>query len=437
MKKWSRILIGLGCLTLLAVSWLIAINAKSAEAKQFELMEKAAELMSDGIYIRAVPLLEEAIGYKTAHTLDAEEALKTAYIALLDTRGFSLKYADLLSLQMNRTDAVPGVFAEAAMYYLELAKIPVALEILRTGIEKTGDEALVALYEQNRYAFQMNHGAYDYVTAIYHSTIQVQKDGLWGLAASDGRLILPCIYDRISTFDIDRAIVMKDDEVYAVNIDNNRIAKLKADAFTFGNYANDRIPFLIDDRWYRATGEFALGTVSFEEIGMYSGGYAAAKIDGKWGVVNTAYDWLLPAEFDGIISDELGRCHIRGAVFALTNGGVYLYVNGQAVGGPYEDARPFADIGYAAVKNGGKWGFIDIDGTVMIDYSFDDALSFVQHLAAVRQGELWGYINANGAIAIEPQFLEAKSFTDGDAPILTEGGWRFITLHEYKKGVSL
>jgi hypothetical protein len=73
----------------------------------------------------------------------------------------------------------------------------------------------------------------------------------------------------------------------------------------------------------------------------------------------------------------------------------------------------------------------------MIDFRFDDALSFGQHLAAVKQGDFWGYISLKGDIVIEPVFLEAKSFSNGSAPVLTERGWNFITLLEYKRGASL
>jgi hypothetical protein len=124
-------------------------------------------------------------------------------------------------------------------------------------------------------------------------------------------------------------------------------------------------------------------------------------------------------------------------VFVRHGGRVLLYRGGSAAGDAFDDARPFPDEGFAAVKRNGKWGFIDIDGNVRIDFIYDDALSFGQHLAAVKLGDLWGYVSVYGEIAIEPAFLDAKSFSDGSAPVLTGSGWRFITLVEYKKEVGL
>jgi len=422
---------GIGCLALLIVSWVIAICSKSTAEKQLDLIQRATALMADGVYILAEPMLEEAAGYSATHTLAAEEELKHVYLKLINNRGSSRKYTELLKKQMERRGARPDVFDEAANYYLSISRIPDALAVLREGIEKTGDEALIAQYENNRYAYKTSRTAYDYVAAISGQCVQVKSDGLWGLARADGTALIDCEYEKISTFLVDRAVVMKNGEVYAIDSNNNRVAKLHDSASDFGNLADDRIPILLSDGWHRATGYFEIGTNTFQQLGMYSGGYAAAKTGGKWGVVDLSTKWLIPVEYDGIIQDELGRCYARGAVFARLGGMVYLFVEGKQTGSIYDDARPFSDEGFAAVKRNGKWGFIDITGTQVIDFLYDDALSFGQHLAAVKIGELWGYISLSGRVVIEPIFLEAKSFYTGTAPVLTERGWQFITLYEY------
>jgi hypothetical protein len=137
------------------------------------------------------------------------------------------------------------------------------------------------------------------------------------------------------------------------------------------------------------------------------------------------------------MQDELGRSYAQNSVFVRLDGWVYLFSGGRWIDDYYEDARPFSDNGYAAVKKSGKWGFIDTYGNEKIGFIFDDALSFGQHLAAVKIEDMWGYISLFGEIVIEPIFYEAKSFSHGSAPILTERGWQFITLIEHKKGVSL
>lgn len=437
MKIGSRILIGIGCAALLAVSWVVAIMAPSETEKQAALVEQAAAYMEDKIYIRAVPLLEDAAGYSGDRTDEAETLLKRAYLQLLDQQGYQRKYTALLDAQMQREGAGVEVFQEATAFYLERSRSAQAFAVLRNGIAKTGSKELMELYESCRYAYQTGYAIYEDVTAISGKTIGVSMDGLWGLAKADGTLLIPCQFDQISTYSTDRMIVKLNGEIFAVDSAGNRIALLKEQTEEFGNYSNDRIPLLIKGQWRRATGEFVIGSTAFEDLGTYSGGYAAAKQNGKWGVIDLQNEWLLAPEHEEIMSDELGRSFGQGAVFAEKDGAIRLYVDGQQVGDTYEDAKPFGSEGYAAVKRNGKWGFIDTGGELRIPCQYDDALSFGQHLAAVKVGELWGYISLSGELVIKAEFLQAKSFSSGSAPVLTQRGWQFITLTEYKEEAGL
>ena len=438
MKRAKRILIGVCCVALLAVSWVIAITAKSDAEKQAELIDQAAAYTADEIYVLAVPLLEEAVEFNTDCTLEAENALKDVYKHLLNQRGYSRKYTSLLDMQMSREDALPEYFEEAAQFYLGRSKLADALTVLRNGVEKTGDTHLTDLYEENRYKYSMGLDYYFDVTSIANGAIQVQIDGKWGIASATGSLVIPCEYDRISTFSNGKAIVQKDNVISAVEENNNRVALLHESASEFGNYAADRTCLRIVNGWVISSGNFTMGQQTFEEFGMYSNGYAPVKQNGKWGLINTSgSEWLVEPQHDDIIRDELGRAYSQGVYFASKGGQIYLYTTeGEQAGGPYEDAKPFAD-GWAAVMKNGKWGFIDTAGSVQIDFQFGNALSFGQHLAAVEVDGQWGYVSKYGKIVIDPIFLSAKSFYNGSAPVQTVDGWRFITLTEYKGGANL
>ena len=162
---------------------------------------------------------------------------------------------------------------------------------------------------------------------------------------------------------------------------------------------------------------------------MYQDGHAAARQDGKWGVIDESGAWVIQPQYDDVLRDELGRCWSQGAVFVRQGQEVLLLVDGEETAGGFEDARPFAD-GYAAVKRDGLWGFLDRTGQVVLDFQYEDALSFGQHLAAVRTGSFWGYISRTGELVIPAQFLAARSFSGGSAPVQTAEGWQFITLRE-------
>jgi len=437
MNKKVHIAITVGFAALIIISWIVAIGAKSTAEKQFVLIGQARELIEDGIYILAVPMLEEAAGYDSIYTITSENELKATYLHLIENRGYSRKYTNLLEKQMSRKSCPPEVFMEAAKYYLSINAKQKAYEILRNAIERTGNNEITTMYENYRYAYEINRISYESVTAIYNQTIQVRQDNKWGIANSDGTILIPCEYDKVSTFSQNRVVVEKEGEIYAVDRNNNRIALAPDGIQDFRNLSEKRIPLLFGDCWYRAAEDFKLGTNMFEDIGMYREGYVAAKVNGMWGVIDIKTNWLVLPEYDEIITDQLGRCYAQDAFFVRSGEAVYLHTKNKVHKEFYQDAKPFSGEGYAAVKKDEKWGFIDTNGNLMIEYIFDDALSFGQHLAAVKIGDLWGYININGNVVIDTIFMEARSFSDGNAPVLTERGWQFITLIEYKRGNTL
>jgi hypothetical protein len=71
---------------------------------------------------------------------------------------------------------------------------------------------------------------------------------------------------------------------------------------------------------------------------------------------------------------------------------------------------------------GGKRGYIDVEGRIVLAPRFDDAGEFAGGLAPVRQGRRWGFIDRRGQWAIAPRFLSAASFSHGLAMITTADG---------------
>lgn len=437
MKKYTHLIISIALVLLLLGAWIVTLNTQSTGDRQSELINSAALLIEDRIYIRAAALLEEAASINGTHTAKAENKLLQVYFALLETRGFPRKYSELLMQRINRADAGSDVFREAAEYYFSISRAQTALIILKNGIDRTSCYMLIELYESERYAFNINRISFEDVTLFYGDTIGVKMDGKWGVASNDGSILIPCIYDKVSTFHKNKVVVRQNSEIFAVDRNNNRVSVADNTVTDFGNFSQNRVPVLIDSTWRRASGLFEIGDMEFESIGMSSNGYFVAKSGGLYGIIDISTNWLIPPEFDEIITDEFGRGFSQNAVFVRHLGNIYLLVDESRIAGPFEDARPFSDTGFAAVKRNGKWGFIDNTGTTVIDYIFDDADSFSMHLAAVRIGDYWGYISLRGDVVIAPQFSDAKGFSEGSAPVLTQRGWQIITLVEYKRGINL
>lgn len=61
----------------------------------------------------------------------------------------------------------------------------------------------------------------------------------------------------------------------------------------------------------------------------------------------------------------------------------------------------------------GKIGFIDRDGKIVIEPTFENAFPFTEGLAAVQRIGKWGFIDETGREIIQPQFDNVGQFSDG------------------------
>lgn len=80
------------------------------------------------------------------------------------------------------------------------------------------------------------------------------------------------------------------------------------------------------------------------------------------------------------------------------------------------------------IEMGGKWGYMDTTGKVVIPPQFDHARPFYGGLAEVSIDKQGAYIDPSGAVVIQPQFEDAADFHDGMAVVnlKDKGGWGFI-----------
>lgn len=108
-------------------------------------------------------------------------------------------------------------------------------------------------------------------------------------------------------------------------------------------------------------------------------------------------------------------------------------------GSQFEFAENFSE-GLAKVELGGKIGFIDKTGRLVIPPTFnlegqyvfglDTHSGFSEGLAAVSMGEypnrMYGFVDHSGNMVIQPQFACAWHFSEGLAPVLQDGKWGYV-----------
>jgi hypothetical protein len=149
------------------------------------------------------------------------------------------------------------------------------------------------------------------------------------------------------------------------------------------------------------------------------GGCASMRlIDGSAGAVAGQGATDQPIEDAQPFLDELA---------AIKVGGRWGFIDksGRMVIPPqYEETYGFG--GLAAVKIDGRWGFIDRTGRLVIPAQFDNVKGFAGGLAAVQVGDRWGYIDRTGQMVIAPQFQSANAHYDRLTSAKVDDRWVYI-----------
>lgn len=78
----------------------------------------------------------------------------------------------------------------------------------------------------------------------------------------------------------------------------------------------------------------------------------------------------------------------------------------------------FSD-GLAPVELGGKWGYVNKSGNVVIPIQYDIAHMFSEGIASVERRGKWEYIDPSGKLAIPASFDAAMPFCGGLAAVET------------------
>jgi hypothetical protein len=111
-----------------------------------------------------------------------------------------------------------------------------------------------------------------------------------------------------------------------------------------------------------------------------------------------------------------------------SDGGKWGYHDGAGkvvIAPQFDFAADFRE-GLAMVGKGGKLGFINCKGAWIIPPDFDDATSFFEGVAAVKAHGKYGYIDKQGKTVITPQFDAAMGFSEGLAPVRRGDVWGYI-----------
>ena len=200
---------------------------------------------------------------------------------------------------------------------------------------------------------------------IVNGVYKFKLNGKYGLVDSKGNILLQNLYEGIGKFE---------DNLACISIID-----------TFNNY---KLYGYID-----SYGKEILPTV-FEFIGKRHDKYSVIMSNGVWELFNV---------------DNHNRTRIPKASYVgpLQNG--LFKIN---IGGDYLEQGKV---------EGGSWGYINQNGEVVIEPIYEYAYNFSEGLAAVKQNGKYGFIDKDGNTIVPFEFDEVESsFEDGQAKLIKE-----------------
>jgi hypothetical protein len=151
--------------------------------------------------------------------------------------------------------------------------------------------------------------------------------------------------------------------------------------------------------------------------------FARAERDKKFGCLDTNGKEKIPFIYDGLGFWGDGRIAVNtGGIKSnefMSEGGRWGYCNEKGklvIPQLYEKAETFHE-GLAAVMLHGRWGIIDTLGKMVVAPAYDEIGSFSEGLCGVLKEDHWGYINRQGEIVIPFRFGVVNEFINGVAVV--------------------
>ena len=206
---------------------------------------------------------------------------------------------------------------------------------------------------------------------IENELYKFKINDLYGLVNSKGNIILQNIYNGIGNFEDNLACVQ-------VNVpSDDRYEKKKLYGYV-DSLGNEILP------------------PSYEFIGKRSNRYAVVMKNNLWGLFsidNHRLNIIPIAAFLGPCMDNLCKINV---------GGVYDKNNKKTTGG--------------------LWGYVSVDGRIIIDPTYEQAYGFSEGMAAVKLNGKWGFINSKGIIVVPCEYDEVEaSFENGKGKLVKDG----------------
>ena len=430
--KLTNIIVIVVLVVLCAFGWLsYASNSASQVAEYDAYLSQAKNCMERGLYQRAIE------NYLSALDGKADEDI---YLNIADAYSRRFKEApadtfdDYLAFMKTALNAFPGnrtlvehLVSLCTNEELGTEDYKTLYTYLKVAIANgCNDEEMLDLYAHARYAYSLRSGAYrsiidsgngrysvltEYGWNIYVLSEGYQLTSYWnyaGPSSSDGITVITGSMENEDPDSVDGIAVVEESRIFDAS-SSMVLGIFQNPVTTAGIFAEGLIPAQVNGKYgyYDDYADHKFG--SFDYAGTFQDGLAAVETEGKWVLVDTA-GMVARDGFEQIVIDLSGLYLVNDTIMVKESGSYVVYNSKwerKAVLS-CDEVDILSSDGIIAFCTGGKWGFADMTGNVVITPEYTNARSFSNGLAAVQNSDgLWGYIDRENRLIIDYIFTDA------------------------------
>lgn len=425
--------------TLLSLSWYTALSEAVNDPREMKAhLEQAAELEKKEIYVDAIVEYESALKYDPENE-EIQIKMAQAYLNSGDSRNFVSICERIIEQNQDNTEALDLL----VRYYIKNDHKDEAVKYLSDFIEMYPDnESAQQWFLELQGSYTELYCRFTEMGDIVNNTMTVSNGERYGISDAKGSELIPVEYMDAYPFSADGfALVQKTDGEWIYIDEEGQTRKVPDNEYSnLGMFSEDRVVALRKDKFgYLNANMEPAGEFVWDNLTGILNGIGAGFSDGKWVLVDDEGKAQNNEWYDDVIIDENGFCSGQKRIFVKNNESYYIVnTKGKKVGDlEFENARAYTDKGDAAVCIDGKWGFVNADGEITVECTYEDAESFQNGYAAVCLEGKWGYIDKDGNVVIDPVFIEATHFSSqGTAAVKMnvqgEEVWRLIQLDLFR-----
>ena len=237
------------------------------------------------------------------------------------------------------------------------------------------------------------------VSVINERFLRFSKNGLWGIVNDTGQIIIPPQYEQIELLDNQLFKTTKNHQFGLVNLAGMVILPPSADEINLWN--NQLIFFAKGVIW---------GAINFTGDSVIPPKYSNYKVINPTLIKLERFgeSWLFNTQLQQIVTVQSKQDFLPfSSEYVLSKRtnqfGLLDYLGQEILPNQFDEIQSFSATAFR-VRNGWKWGIINKNQALVLDYDLDFIAPARKERALIKKGNFFGLIDENGNILIPPEY---------------------------------